>query len=51
MSIAHQLIEKLEQPELQSRFLSLSTAQSLAGMVLVALQVGLMMSRWVLENE
>lgn len=51
MSIAHQLSEKLEQPELQGRFLSLSTAPTLAGMVLVALEVGLMMARWVLENE
>lgn len=51
MSIAHQLSEKLEQPELQGRFLSLSTAPTLAGMVLVALEVGLMIARWVLENE
>jgi hypothetical protein len=51
MSITHQLSEKLEQPELQGRFLSLSTAPTLAGMVLVALEVGLMMARWVLENE
>ncbi|MFM7529735.1 MAG: hypothetical protein ACKO63_14825 [Nodosilinea sp.] len=51
MSIAHRLSEKLEQPDVQARLLPLTTAQSLAGMVLVALEVGLMIARWVLENE
>ena len=51
MSIAHRLSEKLEQPDVQARLLPLTTVQSLAGMVLLALQVGLMMARWVLENE
>ncbi|MBU6230998.1 MAG: hypothetical protein KGQ93_15160 [Cyanobacteria bacterium REEB459] len=51
MSIAHRLSEKLEQPDVQARLLPLTTAQSLAGMVLVALEIGLMMARWVLENE
>jgi hypothetical protein len=51
MSIAHRLGEKLEQPDVQARLLPLTTAQSLAGMVLVALEVGLMIARWVLENE
>ncbi len=51
MSIAHRLIEKLEQPDMQARLLPLTTAQSMAEMVLVALEVGLMIARWVLENE
>ena len=51
MSIAHRLGEKLEQPDVQARLLPLTTAQSLAGMVLVALEVGLMIARWVLESE
>lgn len=51
MSIAYRLSEKLEQPDVQARLLPLTTVQSLAGMVLLALQVGLMMARWVLENE
>lgn len=51
MSIAHRLGEKLEQPDVQARLLPLTTVQSLAGMVLVALEVGLMIARWVLENE
>ena len=36
---------------MQARLLPLTTTESLAGMVLAALEVGLMIAGWVLENE
>jgi hypothetical protein len=51
MSIAPQLSDWLEQPDSQSRLASLSAATPLPAMVMVALQVGLMVARWLLETE
>jgi hypothetical protein len=51
MSIAPRLSDWLEQPESQARLAALSTATPLPAMVMVALQVGLMVARWLLESE
>jgi hypothetical protein len=51
MSIAPRLSEWLEQPERQAHLAALTAATTLPEMVLVALQVGLMVARWVLETE
>lgn len=51
MSIAPQLRDWLEEPNSQARLSALSTAMTLPAMVMVALQVGLMVARWLLETE
>jgi hypothetical protein len=51
MSIAPKLSDWLEQPESQSRLAALSAATPLPAMVMVALHVGLMVARWLLETE
>jgi len=51
MSIAPSLSEWLEQPERQARLSALSAATTLPEMVMVALQLGLMVARWLLETE
>jgi formate dehydrogenase maturation protein FdhE len=51
MSIAPRLSDWLEQPDSQSRLAALSAATTLPAMVMVALQVGLMVARWLLETE
>ena len=51
MSIAPRLSDWLEQPDSQSHLAGLSVATSLPAMVIAALQVGLMMARWLLETE
>lgn len=51
MSIAPRLSDWLEQPESKDRLAALSAAMTLPGMVMVALQVGLMVARWLLETE
>jgi hypothetical protein len=50
-SIAPRLSEWLQQPDCQARLAALSAATPLPAMVMVALQVGLMVSRWLLETE
>jgi hypothetical protein len=51
MSIAPRLADWLEHPDCQARLSALSTATPLPAMVMVALQVGLMVARWLLETE
>ena len=51
MSIAPRLSDWLEQPAGQARLAALSAAMTLPAMVMVALQVGLMVARWLLETE
>lgn len=51
MSIAPRLADWLEQPDCQTRLSALSAAMTLPAMVKVALQVGLMVARWLLETE
>jgi len=51
MSIAPRLSDWLDQPESKDRLAALSTATPLPAMVMVALQVGLMVARWLLETE
>ena len=51
MSIAPRLSDWLEQPESKARLAALSTATPLPAMVMVALDVGLMVARWLLETE
>lgn len=51
MSIAPQLSAWLEQPEQQAELSTLSSATTLAEMVLIALQLGLMVARWLLEKD
>lgn len=52
MSIASRLSDWLEQPDCQTtRLTALSAATTLPAMVTVALQVGLMVARWLLESE
>jgi hypothetical protein len=51
MSIAPRLADWLEQPDCQARLSGLSAAITLPAMVMVALQVGLMVARWLLETE
>jgi hypothetical protein len=51
MSIAPRLAEWLEHPDSHSRLAALSAAITLPAMVMVALQVGLMVARWLLETE
>jgi hypothetical protein len=51
MSIAPNLTDWLERAESQTRLAALSAAMTLPEMVMVALQVGLMVARWLLETE
>ena len=51
MSIAPSLSEWLEQPERQARLSALSATTTLPEMVMIALQLGLMVARWLLETE
>ena len=51
MSIAPNLTDWLEGPESQAHLSALSAATTLPEMVMVALQVGLMVARWLLETE
>ena len=51
MSIAPQLKDWLEPPECQARLSTLSTATTLPALVMAALQIGLMVARWLLEWE
>jgi hypothetical protein len=51
MSIAPRLTDWLEHPDSQARLAALSAATTLPAMVMVALQVGLMVARWLLETE
>jgi hypothetical protein len=51
MIIASRLTDWLAQPDCQTRLSALSAATTLPAMVIVALQVGLMVARWLLESE
>jgi hypothetical protein len=51
MSIAPNLTDWLERPDRQARLSALSAATTLPELVMVALQVGLMVARWLLETE
>lgn len=51
MSIAPQISDWLEQPDSQVQLAALSAATPLPAMVMAALQVGLMIARWLLESE
>lgn len=49
--MAPRLSDWLEQPDSEARLATLSTATPLPAMVTVALQVALMVARWLLETE
>ena len=51
MSIAPQLSEWLEHPAQQAQLSALSAATTLPEMVLLALQLGLGLARWLLERD
>jgi tRNA(Ile2) C34 agmatinyltransferase TiaS len=51
MSVSLNLVTWLESTEWQERWESLKSASSLAQMVGIALQMGLMLARWLLEDE
>lgn len=51
MSIAPPLKDWLEQPDSQRRLSTLSIATTLPALVMAALQIGLMVGRWLLEWE
>lgn len=51
MSIPSHLSDWLEEPNQQAQLSALSTATTLPEMVLVALQLGLALARWLLECD
>ena len=51
MSLSSTLSHWLERPECQEQFTVLQSASRLPQMVYVALQLGLMLARWLLERE
>lgn len=51
MSLSSTLNQWLERPECQEQFSALQSASRLPQMVYAALQLGLMLARWLLESE
>jgi hypothetical protein len=51
MSLSSTLGQWLDRSECQEQFTTLQSASSLPQMVYAALQLGLVLARWLLENE